>query len=106
MSVVIDAAAKAHDKQVAVINAALEKLAGAVEGLRAKAPQLPESVTAPVQKVTAPLTKVVGNPSEIAGYLARSSQDWSAVQQKLQSVLIDAVAGADTRGEGVAASKA
>lgn len=105
MSVVIDAAAKAHDKQIAVVTAALEKLAGAVEGLRAKAPQLPESITSPVQKVTAPLTKVVGNPSEIAAYLARSSQDWSAVQHKLQSDLAAALA-AGRKTEAVSRTEA
>jgi hypothetical protein len=113
MSVVIDAAEKVHNKQVEVatrsqevVAAALRKVADVAQDLRGKAPQVPESVSGPVEKVTAPVTKVVGTPSELAAYVARSTQDWLEVQHKLQRDLVAVVAGAGKRAEGVAASEA
>ena len=104
MSVVFDVAEKVHNKNVEVASAAVKKAFDVAQSLRDKAPQVPESVSGPVQKVTAPVTQVLGSPAELVAYIARSGQDWLEVQNRLQSGVVAVATGA--RAEDVAASKA
>jgi hypothetical protein len=98
MSLVIDAATKAHQKQIDVVTrsqdlavSAVEKVASAAQGLRAKSPNLPESVAGRLETASAPVTKVVGDRSDISSYLSRTVRDWADTQQRFQSAVLDAL---------------
>ena len=98
MSIAIDTATKLHQKQIHAVTrsqdlvvSAVERVAAAVEGLRAKSPNVPDTVAGPLEKVTAPLTKVVGNKSEVTSYLSRSPRNWVEAQHKLQSAVLEAL---------------
>jgi len=61
MSVAIDTATKLHEKQVNAVTrsqdlvvSAVEKVAAAVQGLRAKSPTVPDAVSGPLETVAAP----------------------------------------------------
>lgn len=96
MSVAIDTATKLHEKQIHavtrsqdfVVVSAVEKVATAVKGLRAKSPTVPDAVTGPVEKVTAPLTKVLGDKSDVTSYVTSSVRDWAEVQQNFRAAVL------------------
>jgi hypothetical protein len=67
---------------------AVEKVANAVQGLRAKSPTVPDVVAGPLEKVTAPVTKVVGDKSDVTSYLTRSVRDWAEAQKKFQAAVL------------------
>ena len=98
MSVAIDTATKLHEKQIHAVTrsqdlvvSAVEKVATALKGLRAKSPTVPDAITGPVEKVTAPLTNVIGDKSEVTSYLASSVRDWAEVQQNFQDAVLGAL---------------
>ena len=95
MSVAIDTATKLHEKQIHAVTrsqdlvvSAVEKVATALKGLRAKSPTVPDAVTGPVEKVTAPLTKVLGDKSDVTSYVTSSVRDWAEVQQNFRAAVL------------------
>ena len=102
MPVAIDTATKLHEKQVNAVTrsqdlvvSAVEKVAAAVQGLRAKSPTVPDAVSGPLETVAAPLTKVVGDKSDVTAYLTRSVRDWADSQQKFQAAVLGVLVSDD-----------
>lgn len=97
MSLAIDTATKLHEEQIKAVTrsqdlvvSAVEKVATAVQGLRAKSPIVPGVVAGPLQTAAGPVTKLVGTQSEVTSYLASSVRDWAEVQHKFRASVLEA----------------
>lgn len=91
MSYALDAASRLHERQVEAATRVQDLMVKAVDSLvslRNKAPEPPERVVAPLEKISGPVSKVIGSPSEFASYVARSTREWTELQQKFQESII------------------
>jgi len=98
MSVAIKTATKLHEEQIKaatrsqdLVVSTIEKVAAAVEGLRAKSLTVPGVVAGRLEKITRPVAKVFGTQSDVTSYLTHTVQDWVELQQKFQTALLGAL---------------